>query len=1073
MKKLVAYFVKYPIWGNAIIVTMLTFGLVCYFFVIKRSFFPEIDPTTINITVAMPGAAPEEVEEGVTTKIEQSLKGIEGIKEITSNSSENFANITVQLLRGTDADKALADVKNAVDGISSFPATAERPIIAKIRPRSRGVNMALRGDVDLATLKKFAENIEDDLLNSSEISQVNIVGYPVREISIEVDEATLLRYNLRFDQIVSAVRLNNRDISAGAIKTLDEEILLRSRAKGKTPDEIGNIVLRANADGSKVYLRDVATIVEQFADDPNALFMDGKRAVSFEITKLPEEDLQKISEYCNQYIEKFNLNNKEVELVMSFDSFSLLSQRLNMLIENGVMGLLLVLVCLGLFLSLRLSFWVAVGIPISFAGMLILAAIMGLTINMISLFGMILVVGILVDDGIVIGENIYAHIEKGKTPTQAAIDGTFEVMPSVFTSVLTTIVAFLPIGIGIEGFDFLQEMALVVIFCLAVSLVEAFFILPGHISEMEMNQKENRFRRTLNGSIEFLRCKMYAPILQAALKYKYIAAALPIVFAMVVLGMINGGLIRTTFFPNIPFDEFQVNLAFKAGTPKEKVQAYLEKYQKIAWELNQELKAEYKDDKDFFSHIFLIIGKTADGSETGSHAGHLSIALQEMDRRAIRSEEIANRLREKIGKVPEAEKFIVGGASRFGKPVSIRLMSKDISVLNQAKEQVKAELEKYAALKDIADNLRAGRRELQIELKPEAYFLGLTHADITNQIRQGFFGEEIQRLQKGIDEIRVWARYPENSRNTIGQLENMRIKTADGREFPLTQLATYSIERGITDIRHYNGAREVAVEADLADLKTSVPDIIAQLDSTILRDLRQKYPSLRIEFGGQQQRSRDSQASLIFTLPIAVFIIILLVTLTFRSLPQALMIVGVLVPLGFFSAALGHFFHPTHQISLLSFWGILALSGVIINDAVVFVDRFNAYLREGNSLVDSAYLAGMARFRAILLTSITTIAGLAPLILEKSFQAQFLIPMAISVAYGVGIGTIITLVIFPALVAVINDLRRFLVWLPRYYKHLLLPQNYKDAFPTAEEVEPAVREMKRLQKEKAIRKLLP
>ncbi len=1067
MKKLIEYFVKYPIWANAIIFTMVIFGVVSYTFVMKRSFFPETDPTTITVGVVMPGASPEEMEEGVTIKIEESLKGIEGVKEITSTSSENNASIVVQLERGIDADEALAEVKNAVDRINSFPTNAERPLVFKVKPRSRTMFLGLRArdekNVDLFLLKKYAEQIEDEMLASGSISQVNLSGYPEIEISIEVPEATLLRYGLRFEQIATAVRQNNRDISAGSIKSKDEEILIRSRAKEKIAQKIGNIILRANTDGSKLYLRDIATIKEQFADVPNSLKINGEQAVSLEITKLKEEDLEEISIYTNEYVKQFNAKHNDVELVVSFDFFDLLSQRLQMLIDNGVVGLILVVICLGTFLSLRLSFWVAMGIPISFAGMFVIAALMGITINMISLFGMILVVGILVDDGIVIGENIFTHFEMGKSPIRATVDGAYEVLPSVFTSVLTTIVAFMPIAIGIEGFDFLQEMGLIVVLCLAVSLLEAFFVLPSHLAFKDMGgseKKESKVRQKLNKGIDYLRYNLYGNALKHVLRFRYVYIFVPVVFVMIVVGMVNGQLIKVVFFPNIPPDSFDASIAFKAGTPQEKVISYLEKFDDAAWEVNAELKKEFKDEKNFINYTFQNLGSTSDGSENGSHAGNVSISLLDMDDRQVTSNDIADRIRKKIGPIPEAETFTVSGRNRFGKPISVRLLSKNNEALEQATKELKKELENYAGLKEITDNKRVGRRELQLDLLPKAYFLGLTHADITNQIRQGFFGEEIQRLQKGTDEVRVWVRYPAESRETLGQLENMRIKMADGKEIPLSEVASYTIDRGIVDIKHFDGSREIAVEAELEDPNSSPVEIIEKLQATTLGDLKSKYPSLTIDFGGQQQRSQESQQSLKFALPIMLFIIILLITLTFRSLSQSVLVMT-LIPLGLFCAVLGHYISDK-PVSLLSLWGILALSGVIINDAVVLVSKFNSNLQEGMTMQEAVYNAGISRFRAILLTSITTVAGLGPLILETSFQAQFLIPMAVSVAYGIAFGTFIILLIFPVILLVVNDFRRMIVYSKRWIAYKWKGYEEEVPYPNSEEVEPAIREMVRL-----------
>ncbi|MBL4862720.1 MAG: efflux RND transporter permease subunit, partial [Crocinitomicaceae bacterium] len=699
MRKLVTFFVKYPIWANALIFTILTFGFISYSNVLKKSFFPSVASSSLSISVALPGASPEEMEEGVTLKIEEVIKGIEGIKEVTSTSSENSTSVRVTLFKDYDIDEALTEVKNAIDRISSFPVSAEKPVIFKNRSRSTAMWMGLIGDVGTRTLKVYAEKIEDDLLNSGLISQIDISGYPSLEISIEVPEATLLKYNLTFDQVANAVRFNNRDISAGTIKTKKEEIIIRSRSKKKTADKIGNIILRANNDGTKLYLRDIATIKEQFADVPSQVTINGEPAVNLQVQKLPEEDLEKISVFCNKYVEEFNKTHEGVELKITFDFMSLLTQRLDMLINNGMLGLGLVLLALTFFMSTRLAFWVAAGIPIAFAGMFAIGAMMGITINMISLFGMILVVGILVDDGIVIAENIYSHLERGESPLTASVEGTMEVLPAVFTSVCTTMLAF-SVLFFLEGFEFLRDMGIVVVLCLAISLIEAFFILPAHLAHRKLAKtgaKSNVIREKFNSLIDYVRFDLYGTALRHILGFRYIYIFAPFVFAVLVVGAVQGGFIKTVFFPSIPFDQFQVDIAFKAGTRETVVNKYLERFEEAIWVVNDELKEEFKEQDpsgdDFIGFTFAGVGGTSDGSERGRHAGNITVMMKNMDdRKFISSFDIANRVRKKIGAVPEAEKFQVAGRNRFGKPVSISLLSEDPKALFAAKEMLKSAL---------------------------------------------------------------------------------------------------------------------------------------------------------------------------------------------------------------------------------------------------------------------------------------------------------------------------------------------------------------------------------------------
>ncbi len=1071
MRKVIEFFVRYPIWANAILVIIIVFGVLGYFST-NMSFFPELDPREITVRVTYPGAAPEEMEEGVTIKIEEAMKAVTGIEEVTSVSSENTASINVRTRDDYDIDDVLMEVKNAVDGINSYPVGAEKPVVFKDRGfgSSRAAFLTLRGGADLRALKEKAEIIEDDLLNSGVVSQVSVFGYPDLEISVEVPEDNLSRYGLTFSQVANAIRFNNRDISGGSVKTLEEEIRIRANAKEFAPEEIGRIVLRANPDGSNLLLRDIARIKMQFADTPNRSYSNGQVAVSISIEKLPEEDLQEISRYVNEYIGKFNAQNENFELFASFDFNDLLQQRVSLLTNNGLVGLVLVLVALGLFLSLRLSLWVALGIPVSFLGMFIVGSLVGITVNMLSLFGMILVVGILVDDGIVIAENIYTHAEKGKKPMQAAIDGTVEVLPAVFTSVTTTIIAFIPLML-LDNEGFTTEMAIVVIACLSFSLVEAFFVLPCHLASgkalLKKDGKANkdRIRGTLDKGIKYLRDRVYGSILKLFIRWKWVAVTLPLVFFMVVLGMFQGGIIKSTIFPSIPFDNFNVTLVLKPGTRETITEQYLQRFQQAVWQVDEEIKKERGKDESLIKTVDLNVGSSGGrgaSAERGGHTGHLQINLIDMeDIEDISSFEIASRVRQKIGAVPEAEKYSVGGQNRFGTPFSLALLSSNLENLMAAKEEVRAELYNLSSLKDITDNTATGQRELQLQLKPKAYFLGFSQADITNQIRQAFFGEEAQRLIVGTDEVRVWVRYPEEDRLTISQLESMKIKDAEGNEYPLQALADYDIGRGVININHFNGKREVRIEADLVDPYEPVPPIIEKVRADILPTILDKYPGVSYSFEGQQRNSARTVDSFMKVFPVAFIMMILVITLSFRSLYQAILIL-LLIPFGLVCAAVGHGIHG-QPISMLSMYGMIALSGVIINDAVVMLDKYNQNLTEGMTVEEAAHNAGTSRFRAIVLTSLTTVAGLFPLILEKSFQAQFLIPMAISVAYGVMFGTLLILFFFPIFMLVFNDMK---LGINRGWAKLQQYMNPEEPVHSynPEDVEPAVREQRRLQR---------
>ena len=829
MRKIITPFVKFPFYANIIIAFIILIGGFSLMSM-KKSFFPETKSRIIIVTVAYPGASPKEMEEGITTRIEEAVRGIVGIKEMNSTSSENFARVTVETTGEYDLDETLMEIKNAVDGISSFPSAAEKPIVFKRRSRTQAAYIALSGDADLQTLKKQAQEIEEDFLASGIISKISINGYPALEISVEITEEDLLRYNLTFDIIARAIAANNSDVSAGQIKSDNEEILIRSRNRSVNPNVIGEIILRANEDGSFLRIRDIANVKTKFADVTSNALVNGKQGIFFFIEKLGNEDLQEISDYINNYVDNFNEKYSFMRLDITFDFNSMLNSRLNLLIKNGGMGLLLVIISLAFFLSFRLSLWVAWGIPASFLAMFIAANLSGVTINMISLFGMILVIGILVDDGIVIAENIFTHFEMGKSPKRAAIDGALEVFPAVLTSVTTTIIAFTPLMLLEGRMEMLYEMAFIVIFSLGFSLVEAFLVLPAHLSSTHIlrrkeDKKSGKVREKLDRVIYILRDVIYKNVLSSVIKWRWITVTIPIALILLTFGMIEGTLIRTTFFPAIAFDMFAVNVAFTPGSGEKQTAEFLEKFDNLVWEVNDELQEEFSDTNKFVTFTFRSIGRAFEGQETGAHAGNVNILMRDMEGAPLSTFEIAARVRDKIGEVPEAEKLTVGGRNRFGSPVSISLLSKNLDELNSAKEMLLTNLKSMPELDNITDNNSQGKQEIQIKLKPKAYFLGLSQSEIAKQVRQGFYGGQVQRLQQGKDELRVWVRYPKQDRLNIGQFEDMKIKTPNG-EYPLTELVTYSLERGPVNIQRYNGSRDARIDADLLDPYAPVPPIL-------------------------------------------------------------------------------------------------------------------------------------------------------------------------------------------------------------------------------------------------------
>lgn len=1036
MKKLIERFVEFPIYANLIIAFFVIAGAISLLSM-KKAFFPETESRIITVSVFYPGASPVEMEEGVTSRIEEAIRGLVGIKEINSTSVENSARVVIETSGDFPIDEVLMEVKNAVDGISSLPTAAERPIVSKRRSRSGALYMALVPDdssgADLMTLKEYGQRIQEDLINSGVMSQVSVSGFPSPEISVEVKEEELLRYDLTIDEIISAIQTNNQDISGGQIKSDEEELLIRLRSRSTDPNKIGNIIIRGKGDGSHLRILDVAEVKKKFADTPSQTWVNGKRAVFIGIDKLPEEDLSAITEYANNYIDEFNREGHGVKLEISFAFLDVLQSRLDLLTRNGVIGLILVIIALSMFLNVRLSLWVAFGIPFSFLAMFIYANFAGVTINMMSLFGMILVIGILVDDGIVIAENIYLHFEKGKTPMKAAVDGTMEVYPAVLTSIATTIIAFSPL-LFLAGtrMETMVQMAIVVIASLFFSLFEAFFVLPAHLSSKHilsrksLANKNKGIKRYLERFIVWLRDDIYHYILIWLLRWRHAVIGIPIALFLITAGLLAGGFIKNTYFPMVDFDSFEINIAFTPGDGERQTKEYLNRFEKAIWEVNDELTDELGLDVNLIDRVITSTGNSFSGQEVGAHAGSVRIYPIDMEGIDMSGHEVANHVREKIGKVPEARKFTVAGRNRWGSPVSISLMAKNLKEIEEAKEYLMNRLTELPQLKDINENVALGKQEVRLKLKPKAYFLGLNESIIARQVRQGFYGGQAQRLQEGRDELRVWVRYPKSDRLTIGQMENMKIKTSVG-EFPLTELADYHLERGPVAINRYNGNREIRIEAETVDPYAPVPEILEQIDNEIMPELKARYAGIRWEYQGQQKYGREaiSQASGYFLIAFAVIIFILV--MHFKSFNQPLIIIA-MIPLSLLGVFWGHGIHGK-PLSIISLWGMVALTGVIINDAIVFLAKYDGNLLQGKKVHEAIVEAGKVRLRPILLTSITTTIGLFPIILEKSVQAQFLIPMAISLAYGVAIGTVFILIFFPILIMLLNDFRVFMKYL--------------------------------------------
>jgi len=1026
MKKIVTHFIKYPVAANVIIITIVLLGTIGMFN-LKSSFFPLNESRIINISIIYPGASPQEMEEGIVLKIEDNLRGLVGIDRFTSVSSENSAVITVEVLKGYDVDAVLQDVKNAVDRVPSYPVGMEPPVISKSIFRTEAISFVVSGEnISLKSLKEIAREIEADLRLLDGISQVELTGFPAEEIEIALDEDKLRAYDLTFREVANAVANTNILVTGGSIKTEYEEFLIRVNNRAYHGDELDYIVVKADNNGNKIRLSDVAEVRDRWNENPDRSYFNGKPSISITVSTTNSEDLIYASKKTRAYIEEFNTTHNNVQLDITRDASQTVEERTQLLLKNGIQGMLLVLLFLALFLKPRLAFWVAFGLPISFFGMFMFASMFGVTINVLSLFGMIIVIGILVDDGIVIAENIYHRYEKGENRIQAAINGTMEVISPITSAIITTLIAFSTFFFldGRVG-EFFSEVSVIVILTLSISLVEALIILPSHVAHskaLSKKQKTYWFNRYADQFISWLRDKLYAPYLKFYIHHKFLGLAIPITLLIITIGAMSGGIIRVTFFPSIASDRVSIALRMPQGTNERITDSLATRIEVAAWEVNEEFKERQSGNKDVVQNVIKRIGP-------GTANASINVNLLPGEERDFPSYMISTAINDKVGPIYGAEAVEFGSGSNFGgKPVSVSLISNNIEELKGAKEILKEKLRDNTLLKDIADNDPEGIKEIEISLKESAYALGFTLNDVIGQVRSGFFGFQAQRFQRRRDEIRVWVRYDRDERSSIKNLDDMRIVSPTGQRVPLKEIADYQIARGEISINHLDGRREIRVDADLKDPRnSSATDIMANIREEIMPEIQAQYPSVTASFEGQNREASRVTGSAGTVLPIIVFLIFVLIAFTFRSISQPLLLL-IMVPFSLIGVAWGHWIH-NFPINMLSFLGIIALIGIVVNDGLVLIEKFNGFLREGLSFDEAILEAGKSRFRAIFLTSLTTIAGLSPLIFEKSRQAQFLIPMAISIAYGIGLATLLTLLMLPTLLAIGNSAKIYWKWL--------------------------------------------
>ncbi len=1048
--------VRNPVMANLIAIGILVGGVVAAR-QLPRETFPDTNVDHILITVPYLGATPEDIEQSICIKIEQAIQGVPGIWELTSISRENVGLVVAAV--DTDISPTadvLQQIRNKVDAITTFPPDAERPVAIEVVIRSVVINIGISGDVPEHTFKHIAQQIHDDLVANPNISQVSIAGVRDYEVAIKLSEEGLQRYGLTFQHVIEAIKASSLDLPAGTVRTQQEEINVRTLGQRYNAADFSDLVVIAKSDGAVVRLGQIAQVHDSFEDVPLYGRVDGQAGAMITVSKTGPEDISEIAEIVRNYVASAQRDLPDgIHLTTWADASRDVDGRLKMLLKNGMTGMVLVVFALLLFMDLRSTIAVALGIPVAFAGAVAVLGVTDSTINMISLLGLLMATGIVVDDAIVIAEAVRKQSRDGLAPLDAAVAGTRRVALPVLLSSLTTIVAFIPIMFvkGVMG-KFIYVLPVVVIATIVASAIEAFAILPAHLAEWVSENKADkknwrtRTRAKLDQFIEMVVTKYYRPVVRWSLAHRGLVLATVGACVLISVGLVLGGRTPFVLFPKVNGNTLKARVKFPEGTPIATTEAAVLRLETAARMLNSDPLLTTGKPGPLVQHIYSAVGEWAEFvPDRGSAYGETYIELMAAEDRDIDLAVVIERWREAVGEIHDTEIFTITrqALGPTEKPLEIRLLGDDLPQLRQAADAVEAKLASYEGVFDISDDLNPGKRELQVRLKPNAGNLGLTVAEVAGQLRQGLLGADAVHLQRGKDEVDVVVSYGVDDSRSIGAIEKMRLRTSGGVEIPFSEVLDTKMVRGYSSIGRQDGRRRIRIQADVDERHANAEQIVQTIAKTFLPDITRKFPGVTFLIDGQRARIEESMGSLLYGMIIAIAVMYALLGLPLRSYIQPLIILAA-VPLGVVGAIVGHLVMGA-DITLMSVFGMVALAGIVVNDSLVLLDRINGNISEGVGVRDAVARAGEERFRAVVLTSLTTVVGLLPLLFETSSQAQALIPLTISMVFGLMFATVLTLIVVPVMFIAANDLKRLAHWLRR-----------GGALPSPERVEQAAQE---------------
>jgi multidrug efflux pump subunit AcrB len=1029
MRRLVAWFASNPIAANLLLLFLVFAGFASVF-QIRQETFPNVAFDVVSVAVVYPGAAPDEVAEAICVRVEEALHGIQGIDRLFSRASEGYGAVWAQLEVGADARRVLEEVRTRVDAIDGFPEQAESPIVQELIDDSVLLAMAVFGDADEGTLRAAAERLREEITALPEVSRAELHGARSYELAIEVSEADLMRHGLSFDDVVGAVRGSSLDLPGGSLKTRGGEILLRARGRAYRGAEFERLVLLTRGDGTRLTLGEVARVVDGFVETDEKVRLDGSPAVVVRILTSEKENVLRIADAVEAQLETARAWLPEgLQAAVWYDRARQFRSRRDLLLRSGAQGLALILLVLAFFLRLRLALWVSAGIPVAFLGALIVLAASDVSINMMSLFAFIVALGLVVDDAIVVGENVAHHQTSAAEPLRGAIDGTVEVAVPVTLAVLTTVffavpIVSLPTVVG----KIARSLGIVVIACLVFSLLEALLILPAHLARGRRRAAGGagplaRLQQRVDVWMDDLIRRRYVPLLQRCLRWPALTLSVAAVTVMLAVALVAGGWVRYAFFPDVEEDHVTARLVMPEGTPPEVMEAAAGRLEREALTLRDELEA---GGAPVYEHVLVAIGDPPyrhDDFEVGGegpNVAYVRVGLVPGERRRVTSLEIETRWRERVGGIPGASGLSFRGSDLMGQPdLDVSLAGRHPQQLRRATDALRARLTAIPGVREVSDSQNGGKQELRLAIRPEAEALGLSLAELARQVRQGFHGQEVQRIQRGRDDVAVVVRYPREERRSLHDLERIRIRLPDGGELPFSAVAEAQLARGSSAIERRDRKSQIGVYADVDGNVSSVQSVIEELQAKVLPEILSAFPGVSYDLFGTSREETDLTRRLLRDWALALVAAYVLLAVPLGSYLQPLLIFAA-IPFGVVGGVAGHALLGL-EFSAFSMVGLVALTGVLVNDALVLLDLANRLRVGGLALRPALVEAGARRFRAIVLTSLTTFFGLLPLLFERSAQATWLQPMAVTLGFGVIFATAITLLLLPVAATLLEN----------------------------------------------------